>query len=361
MQLNSNKHLLTASEVFENADFPLFTSDKKRIQYMKNTYANMPLAKAFSIFYGIDVTNEVKDNKAINNVTTIELGQTLLGTVKEFNKTHIVFEVPGVKEEIVCKENLWSAYDAIQSYLMTHNNKLLFEVRAKENNTYFVSIINAYYKSWVNIINKAIQHEDGIEVHIDSLVQGGYLCHTAITTLNNLTGRNYTHSVFIPGSHIVLNIEHDFDKWVGEDVVIIPQKFVEFKKNYKTGEVENSLVGSRKRVLQIKGMQNLADMYNMWRLSLSDNVKYTPTTYEGIVTGIINAKRKCGVFVELENEYITGLLPISSYDLLDYHPGDHVYVQINQFEVQEGKPPFITNKAGKVIKSNTRPVFKLAL
>lgn len=282
-----------------------------------------------------------------------------MGTVKEFNKNILSFEVPGVKEEIVCKENLWTCADSIQNYLLNHNNKLLFEVRKKENNTYYVSVINAYYNSWVNIINKAIQKEDGIQVHIDGLVQGGYLCNTPITTLNNLTGRNYTHSVFIPGSHIVLNIEHDFDRWIDKDVVIIPQKFVEFRKNFKTGEVENSLVGSRKRVLQIKGMQNLADMYNKWRLSAKENVKYTPETYGGVVTGIINAKKKCGVFVELEDQYITGLLPMESYDLLDYRPGDHINVKISEFEVQEGKDPFIYNKQGKVVKSNTRPVFCL--
>lgn len=358
--LKLKQHLFTAAEVYQDDDFPMFDSDSDRLKYMKQAYGNMSIAKAFSIFYNVEVSNEVKSNKAINYVTNVELGQILLGTVKEFNKTTLTFEIPGVKEEIVCKENLWSCADNIQNYLLSHNNKLLFEIRGKKDNIYYVSVINAYYKSWVNIINKSIQKEEGIMVHIDSLVQGGYLCSTPITTLNNLTGRNYIHSVFIPGSHIVLNIEHDFEKWIGQDVVIIPQKFVEFKKNFKTGEIENSLVGSRKRVLQIKGMQNLATMYNKWRLSTKENVKYTPDVYEGTVTGIINAKKKCGVFVELENEFITGLLPMESYDLLDYHPGDHVNVLIKEFEVQEGKEPFIINRQGKVVKSNTRPVFQLA-
>ena len=41
------------------------------------------------------------------------------------------------------------------------------------------------------------------------------LCHTDIWPINELTGKNYTSSVFIPGSLIVLNIESDFNKWIG--------------------------------------------------------------------------------------------------------------------------------------------------
>lgn len=360
MQENNKVRLLTYADINADELFPIFKNDKERLKYMKQAYGNMSLAKAFGTFYSTEISQDVKTNKSINQVITISLGEIYSGTVKEITKTHIVFDVPGVKEEIVSKENFTTCLDNIQNYLLTHNNKLLFEVREKRDNTYYVSVISAYYKNWVDAINKAIQREDGIEVHIDSLVQGGYLCHTDITPLNNLTGRNYTHSVFIPGSHIVLNIEHDFEKWIGQDVVIVPQKFVEFRKNFKTGETENSLVGSRKKVLQILGMKNLADMYNMHMLSTKENVKYTPDVYEGTVTGIINAQKKQGVFIELQDKYITGLLPVEAYDLLNYKPGDKVNVCIDSFEVQDGKDPFVLNKRGNVVKSNTRPVFRLA-
>ena len=33
-------------------------------------------------------------------------------------------------------------------------------------------------------------------------------------------------------------IERDFEKWIGQDVVIVPQKFVEFRKDIRTGETE---------------------------------------------------------------------------------------------------------------------------
>ena len=359
-KLNNKSQLVTNAEMSAE-DFPYFNSDKDRLKYMKNAYANMSLAKAFSLFYNVELGQETKQNKNINNVINIEVGQLLQGNVKSINSTGtvITFDIPGVKEEIICRENFTNCYDHLYNYILTHNNKLYFEVREKKNNTYIVSIINAYYKLWVNDINKAIKNENGIQVHVDALVQGGYLAHTDIINLNALTGRNYTHSVFIPGSHIVLNIEHDFEKWIGSDIIIVPQNFVEFKKNYKTGETENSLVGSRKRVLQILGMNNIIEFYNMFKLSQKNDVKYVSEYYDGVVTGIINSQNKTGIFVELVDKYITGLVPIDAYELLDYKPGDPVKVKFQEFEVQEGKDPVIYNKRGKIVKCNIRPIFSL--
>ncbi len=359
--MTSKNSILTIKDFNEEKDFPLFDSDKERIKYMSKAYKNMSVSKAFSIFYNVDISQDTKKNKSINTVQLIDIGKTYLGIVKEFDKNGIIFEIPGVKDEIICKENFNDCIENINNYLLTHNNKLLFEVKEHKNGKFIVSVETAYYKQWVNIINKAIQHENGVNVHIDSLVQGGYICHTNIMPLCELTGRNYTHSVFIPGSHIVLNIETDFEKWVGETVTIVPQKFVVFQKDYRTGVTENSLVGSRKKVLQMIGMNNIHEIYNKWSLAEKDErIKYEPEVYDGIVTGIINSNNKTGIFVELDNKYITGLMPVESMDLVDYHPGDPVKVTIKTFEVQEGKNPFIYNKKGGLVKSNVRVVFNKA-
>lgn len=361
MSNKNNTRLLTFKDINGEDEFPYFKNDLDRIKQMSKMYRNMSLAKSFSIFYGQELSKKVKTNKDVNNVQTIELGNVYSGVVKSFDKNGITFEIGGIKEEIISKENFNDCADAINNYLLNHNNKLLFEVREHKDNKYIVSVINAYYRQWTNIINKAIQYEQGINVHIDSLVKGGYLCHTDITPICNLTGKTYTHSVFIPGSHIVLNIEHDFEKWVGQDVMIIPQKFVEFRKDRTTGMIENSLVGSHKKVLQILGMNNIHEIYNKYALAQADErVKYVPETYDGTVTGIINSNNKTGIFVELNDKYITGPMPIDAIDLLDYKPGDSIRVRIKEFEVQEGKEPFVYNKGGYLIKSNTRPVFELA-
>ena len=360
----SKEKLITDADVRDILNSP-FAGDKERIKYISSHYGNMSIAKAFSIYYGLELEDDFKSNRNANVINVIELGKIYTGTVKEFTKNIMTFDIPGVKEEIICKEPFATCMDSIRNYLLTHDNKLLFEVRQKDHDKYYVSVINAYYKAWENLIKKAIEHEDGVTVHIDELVKGGYVCHTSISTLCELTGKNYTSSVFIPGSHIVLNIERDFEKWIGQDVVIVPQKFVEFKKDLRTGLTENSLVGSRKRVLQILGMKNMFDLWNDLETkkklaSIANKTEVKSDVYKGVVTGIINSNKKTGIFVELNDMYITGLMPIDSTELLDYKPGDEVDVRISEFEVQEGKDPFVLNKKNQIIKCNVRPVFEIA-
>lgn len=357
MKKKTNEKLILASDCDEV--FPIFKSEKERISYMSRAYGKMSIAKSFSVFYNTPISNEVKSSHEINNVINLELGEIYSGTVKEFTERYISFDIPGVKEDIICKESLWDSYQIMQNFLLEHDNKLLFEVRQRENGKFIVSIINAYYRKWNERITKASNGDEGIMVHIDSLVHGGYLCHTEILPLCQLTGKNYTASVFIPGSHIVLNIERDFERWIGQDVMIIPQKFIDYRVDKWTGTIEKSLVGSRKRVLQILGMRNMHDIWNVHKLGENDNVNFTKPTYEGIVTGIINSNKKTGVFVELEDKYITGLLPMNASELLDYKIGDPVQVKFAEFEIQEGKEPFEFRK-GKVIKSNVRPIFEIA-
>lgn len=347
-----------------------FLSEADRLKKISQSYKNVDVVKAFAMYYGIEYTDKLKSIKTVNCVPSLEIGKVYTGTVKDIQKNGIEFNFEGAKEfTIVCKESFATCMDAVQNYLVNHDNKLLFEVREKKNDVYYVSVINAYYKSWVSMIEHCISHEDFINVHIDELVAGGYVGNTLITPLYELTGKNYTSRIFIPGSHIVLNIEHNFEKWVGEDVQIVPQKFVEYKKDYNNKVVENCLVGSRKRVLQIIGDNNIYELYNEFETAkklaeLASKTEISAPIYQGTVTGIINSSGKTGIFIELNDKFITGLMPVDSYDLLDYKPGDQVNVCVKEFEVKKDREPFIFSKRGsgkqKIIKTNVRAVFEKA-
>ena len=354
----NTKTLITAADIEDV--FNDFKSDKERIKYMKENYGDMDLAKSFEIFYGIKVSSAVKKSKTINTITTIVVGNVYEGTVASFNHRGITFEIPGVKEEILSKETFSDCFDKVQNYLMNHNGKLMFEVREKRNGKYYVSVINAYYRIWQQLIERCIASETPINVHIDDLIRGGYLCHTDIWPINELTGKNYTSSVFIPGSLIVLNIESDFNKWIGKDVDIIPQKFTHYRP--AGAPAENSLVGSRKRLLQLEGFKNIHEIYTRMKLATMPGARYTPEVFEGTVTGIINSSKKTGAFVELDNKYITGLLPLNSESLYGFHPGDKIKVTVKEWECQPDKEPFVFDKknTSQVYKCYLRPVFELA-
>ena len=354
----NTKTLITAADIEDV--FNDFKSDKERIKYMNENYGDMDLAKSFEVFYGVKVSSAAKKSKIINTITNIVIGNVYEGTVSSFNHRGITFEIPGVKEEIISKETFNDCFDEVQNYLMNHNGKLMFEVREKRNGKYYVSIINAYYRIWQQLIERCIASETPINVHIDDLVRGGYLCHTDIWPINELTGKNYTSSVFIPGSLIVLNIESDFNKWIGEDVEIIPQKFTHYRP--VGAPAENSLVGSRKRLLQLEGFKNIYEIYNRMKLATMPGAKYTPEVFEGTVTGIINSSKKTGAFVELDNKYITGLLLLDSESLYGFHPGDKIKVTVKEWECQPDKEPFVFDKknTSQVYKCHLRPIFDLA-
>lgn len=343
------KKLLVAADLKDSA---AFANEKERIRYISNNYSDMGIGETFKKFYGLE--DDIKTSSKVDDVLEIKLGSCYIATVKEVNKHGILFDMPEVKDEIICKENFSGCIDAVHNYLLTHNNQLVFEVREHNRGQYVVSVINGMYKLWKNAIEEAIYKKNAIEVHIDSLTRGGYLCHTPITTLQEFTGKNYTHNVFIPGSSIVLNIENDFERWIDQDIYAIPQKFIERK-----GYIENSVVASRKLLLQLKGNINLYEIYNRHLLTQSEAFKSEPEHLKGHVTGIINSGKKTGVFVELDGMYITGLMPVDKMDLVNFKPGDEITVYPAEFEVKEGQEPFVTNKKGDIIRCNTRVVFGL--
>ena len=130
------ENLLTFND-FESDIFAGFSSDKERIKYMKSHYGNMSLAKSFAIFYGEEISPEIKSNKNINSVINITIGELYSAEVEEFDSNGIVFKIPGVKEEVISKETFSDCRDAIDNYLLNHNNKLLIEVREKKNGKYY--------------------------------------------------------------------------------------------------------------------------------------------------------------------------------------------------------------------------------
>ena len=351
------KGLIKAINLDDPFECP-FKNDKERIRYMKDNYGHLSLAEQFAVFYGEEVNNTVKKNKRINNPVNIEIGGSYKGIVTEINKNGIVFDVAGVKEEVISKENFSDCMDAVQNYLLNHENELLFTVTEKKDNKYYVSVLEGYYRSWQKQIEKAIEQRAAINVHIDSLVRGGYMCHTDIWTISELTGKTYTSAVFIPGSNIVLNIENDFERWLGKDVQAVPQKFTKFRSFGRP--TENSLMASRKMVLKILGMKNMYEIYTRAKLGERPDVKYVPEVFTGKVTGIINSNKKTGIFIEIEDKYITGLMPVEEANLLNYKPGDTVQVYIQEFECIEGKEPFFIDRKNIIKACNLRPVFARA-
>ena len=67
-----NQKLITASDSFDVLESP-FKDEKDRIKYITEHYGKMDIAKAFSLYYGLELTNEDKDN----DEPAVQLGDDL--------------------------------------------------------------------------------------------------------------------------------------------------------------------------------------------------------------------------------------------------------------------------------------------
>ena len=119
----NTKTLITAADLTDI--FNCFKSEKKRIQYMKENYGKMDLAKSFETFYNMKVPSALKKSNTVNTITNIIIGNVYEGTVSSFNQRGLTFEIPGVKEEILSKETFSDCFDEVQNYLMNHNGKVM--------------------------------------------------------------------------------------------------------------------------------------------------------------------------------------------------------------------------------------------
>lgn len=369
--------LLNGASINDPLEF-CWNSESDRIKYVSKAYSEFSLADCFQRFYNLNIRKDIRSHaNTLNTVEKFHFGNIYIGEVKSINAHEVVFTSRQIKDEVICKDDLSEIMPGIQNSLMVNNNQMYFELREKKNGKLYGSILNAYYKIWADKINKAIANKTPVKVHIDELTKGGYIAHIDIDNLTALTGKPYTHSVFIPGSLIVLNIERNFERWVGEDVEIIPQKFVDFRKSVVNGTqvVEKSLVGSRKMLLQMKGMQSMYEIYQEQQMCLAAMNSNSGSfkifggnilpKYTGVITGVISSNNKQGAFIELKDKYITGLMPVDPDDLPNYQPGMEIEVSVKEFETQEGRKPFVFDKPkgkgpGTLIKCNVRPVFQPA-
>ena len=75
------------------------------------------------------------------------------------------------------------------------------------------------------------------------------------------------------------------------------------------------------------------------------------------MTGILNSAKKHVVFVEVLDYNITGVIEKDPVDLVKYHVGDQLKVQIDRFDWDPKKQPYKRNKDGILTEVNIKPVF----
>ncbi len=303
-------------------EWPEIISDKERIKHNTEKYANVSISEAFGCAYRDDEP-EVP--------MSLHWGDTIDVKIASISKGEVKFQGLTTKETIICKNNL-AKYAKLRQFLPLDPIKArVINIDKKQA---CVDVLLPMLDQWIvgtmEDVDKQrnMANPQAVVVRDLQLTRGGYMGKINVPTIEEFVGEPYYVDAFIPGSQIVLNIENDFNRWVGKDVIAFVTGYSP-KPNMPT---KMSVVCSPKAYLTFLGDMTLVDMFSHY-CSIDDEWKATSNiVYDGVVTGIINSTRKCGVFVEITSMNITGMAEVLPEELVNYKPGQELKVKIGGFD-----------------------------
>lgn len=346
--------------------WPEFNDDKDRIKAYSKRYKNMSIAEAFADVYGVKLEG-VKES--VNDVPkNLVKGDVISLGILNIAKNKVDFDAGNYKAQIVTNANLWK-YNRFRHFLPKDPVKVKVTNIVKDKVTVdpFIPLVEEWLTPIIENpnIQKVLAGETPIKVKNLRLSKGGFIGDAVIPSVSEFVGEDYTIEAFIPGSQIVLNITDNFEQFVGKTVDA-------FVLNYmvKPGTTdEMSLICSVKELLKFRGERGMMSMFNEWCGETDEWKKMSEVEHDGKVTGIINSSKKCGVFVEIPELRITGMISMNPEDLVNYKPQDSVKVKLTGFEEEKVYNPITKQMQhvdayvvvdGALEKCNIKPILTLA-
>ena len=349
---------LNASIPGDQFQWPEFADDKARIKSYSNRFKNKSVIESFQEVYNLNLSDA---NKNANDLPKeYKVGDILNTRILNVSKNSVEFENINYKGTVLCGVNLYKYYKLRGG----SDEDIRAVVTDVKKDRITIDPIKPMTDEWINEItsNPTIQNVVGnprtIKVKNLQWTAGGFTGKAVIPTTSEFVGDEYVVDAFIPGSQIVLNITDDFEQFVGKDVDA-------FVLNYIQKGDGMSLICSRKAYLTFLGNENMIEMFNRWCENSPKWEKYSKEIHGGKVTGVINSSKKCGVFVEVTDLNITGMVKVPADELVNYKPGQFVAVRLTSFDeetfynkevgqVQHVDPYVIED--GVLVKCNLKPI-----
>ena len=307
-------------------NWPEFTHDRERIKATTLKFKDSSIVEAFGI-----QTEERVNKKANLTPREFRVGQVILAHINSITKDGVVFDSTCVKQNMICNTNLYK-YEKFRKFLPVED--IPVKVLSANRDRVVVDPLIPIFDTWIEQlqkdfdVQKNIKNPQTIKVKNLHLTRGGFIGKAIIPSVSEFVGDDYTIDAFIPGSQIVLNIESDFSRWEGKTVDA-------FVTNYmiKPGTAnEMSLICSAKEYLKFQGDQYLIGLYDHYCLNYNNWKKEAEKVFNGVVTGIINSAKKCGVFIEVPDLHITGIINMKPEEIVGFKPQQDVRVRISGFE-----------------------------
>lgn len=318
----------------ETFAWPEFASDSKRIKAYSQRYKHLSIAEAFENHYNINLG---PIQETVNFIPQeLRVGEIIKTRILSIGKGSVVFDSANYKTNLQSAVNLFK-YEKFKHFLPMDEIKCLVTRVDKDKAVLdpITPMVDAWMTPVINdpSIQKVIPDSDGkinttITVKDLQLTKGGFMGKAVIPTASEFVGEDYTIDAFIPGSQIVLNITDDFEKFNGQAVEAFVVNYIP-KPGTKTGK---SLICSRKEVIKFAGECNMIQIFNSWCDETDLWKVVSNTAYDGKVTGVINTAKKCGVFIEIPELSITGMVVTKPEELVNYKPHSNVKVKLMGFD-----------------------------
>lgn len=368
----SQKNVRGGVEPLADFYWPEFNSDSKRIKLCSKIYKDMTITEAFAEYYNLtlkpmpEIVNQVPKDLRVGDIIPVR--------IRSIEKGRVVFDAGNIKTNIQSSANLYR-YEKLRHFLPMDELKAI--VTRVDKDKAVVDPLTPMITDWINpilkdpTIQKVIPNKETgakattIKVKDLQLTKGGFTGKAVIPSVSEFVGEDYVVDAFIPGSQIVLNITDNFERFIGKTVDT-------FIMNYMTkpgNRNETSLVCSAKEVIKFRGELNMIDLFKAW---CEDNSIWKSTadmTFEGKVTGVINSAKKCGVFIEIPELEITGMVATKPEELVNYKPHMTVSVKLTGFD-EETYFDYATQQVQHVLpyeiedgvlkKCNLKPILQFA-
>lgn len=353
----------------ENHDsfiWPEFNDDRERIKAYSKKYENMTIAEAFADAYGVKLDG-VKES--VNDVPKdLVKGDVLELEILNIAKNRVDFDTLNYKTQIITNANLWK-YDRFKKFLP--REPIPVKVIEVKKGKVLVDPFAPMVDRWLGPIienpniQKVLAGEKPIKVKNLRLSNGGFIGDAVIPTVSEFVGEDFTIKAFIPGSQIVLNITDNFEQFVGKTVDAFVLNYMVRPGTYN----EMSLICSVKELIKFRGERNMMSLFNEWCGETDEWKKIMENKFTGKVTGIIHTSKKCGVFVEIPELAMTGMIAMEAENLVNYKPQQMVNVKLVGFEEEKYYNPITKQMQhvdpyiivdGCLEKCNIKPILSLA-
>lgn len=345
-----------------------FKTGRERLLYNKQKYANMSIAQAFAAAY--DLPEPINIGTGNNLPKELIVGDVIDLTIASISKKGgVVFNSGSYKENFSTRNNL-ARYEKFAKVLPVESLKAkIIEIGPKSTIVdIYTPMIDEFVRPraaspWIQ--NTVLTQAQPILVKNLRLTKGGYMGQAVIPNISEFVGEDFTIDAFIPGSQIVLNTTDDFEQYDGTDQWTFITSYAP-----KPNGRGMSLVCSVKNYLKHCGNMTLRQIHSVWCDADEKWEKLSTERLAGKVTGVLNSSKKCGVFVEIPDWCITGMIPMPAEELVNYPAGQELMVRLNSLEEdmayndQAGQmqhlPPFEIVD-GAIKRVNIKPIFELAL